>query len=85
MHHYDNLMTEHAAFAFLSQAAREGRPEDLNPCTTLSRRFGNLVTIYGMSGRIAYYRVCKHSSGEEYVRPQANTSEDELFLLVHGG
>ena len=46
-------MTERAAFAFLSQATREGRPEDLNPCPTLSHRFGNLVTIYGMSGRIA--------------------------------
>ena len=85
MNRYDDPMTERAAFAFLSQATREGRPEDLNPCPTLSRRFGNLVTIYGMSGRIAYYRVCKHPSGEEYVRPQADTSEDELFLLVRGG
>ena len=38
-----------------------------------------------MSRRIAYYRVFKHPSGEEYVRPQADTSEDELFLLVRGG
>ena len=85
MNHYDDPMTERAAFAFLSQATREGRSEDLNPCPTLSRRFGNLVTIYGMSGRIAHYRVRKHPSGEEYVHPQADTSEDALFLLVRGG
>lgn len=84
MNHYDDEMTERAAYDFLCQATREGRSENDNSCPALSRRFGNLVTIYGMSNRIAYYPVFKHSSGAEYVRPLADASEDNLCRLVRG-
>ena len=85
MNYYDDPMNARAALDFLACASREGRPEEFNPCTKMSRRFGNLVTVLGLSLRVAYYRVHQHPSGQEYVRLLVDPSEDEQLRLVQGG
>ncbi len=63
---YDDPVTERAVLDHLSRDTRHGGIAQ-TPRAMRSGREGNFVILANINGPLAYYRVCRHQTGLEYV------------------